>query len=87
VAVAVERDFPGAESTAFIDIIRDADAPTLAQITEALAALATCDVTTNKQWREFSGRDPGPAQLALDAADPPAPLRPRLWIKWRGGRC
>jgi pyruvate/2-oxoglutarate dehydrogenase complex dihydrolipoamide acyltransferase (E2) component len=85
VAVAVERDFPGAESTAFIDVLRDADRASLAEITEALADLATCDVTTNKQWREFSGvirRLPSwlsPLLIRLPC------FVPGLWVEWRGG--
>lgn len=85
VAVAVERDFPGAESTAFIDIIRDADQASLAEITEALHALAVCDVTTNKQWREFSGLISGlPCWLSAQLIRLPCFL-PGLWVKYRGG--
>jgi pyruvate/2-oxoglutarate dehydrogenase complex dihydrolipoamide acyltransferase (E2) component len=85
VAVAVERDFPGAESTAFMDIVRDADEKSLVTITEALAALATCDVTTNKQWREFSGViTKTPSWLATFLIRLPC-FVPSLWVKWRGG--
>src|SRR3954451_9263570 len=54
VAVACERDIPGAESIAFLDILRDADRLSLREITTALHDLAVCDVSTNQQWREFS---------------------------------
>jgi pyruvate/2-oxoglutarate dehydrogenase complex dihydrolipoamide acyltransferase (E2) component len=85
VAVAVERDFPGSESTAFIDIVRDADRASLAEITEALHALAHCDATTNKQWREFSGVITRlPTWLSTLLIRLPC-FVPGLWVKWRGG--
>jgi pyruvate/2-oxoglutarate dehydrogenase complex dihydrolipoamide acyltransferase (E2) component len=85
VAVAVERDFPGAESTAFIDILRDADRMSLAEMTEALRALAICDVTTNKQWREFSGLITKlPVWLSAWLIRMPCFL-PSWWVKYRGG--
>ena len=85
VAVAVERDFPGSEATAFIDIVRDADRATLADVTEALYDLAHCDATTHKQWREFSGVITRlPVWLASVLIRLPC-FVPRLWVKWRGG--
>jgi pyruvate/2-oxoglutarate dehydrogenase complex dihydrolipoamide acyltransferase (E2) component len=85
VAVAVERDFPGSEATAFIDMVRDADRATLPGITEALHELATCDATTNKQWREFSGVIRRmPVWLATFLIRLPC-FVPGLWVKWRGG--
>jgi pyruvate/2-oxoglutarate dehydrogenase complex dihydrolipoamide acyltransferase (E2) component len=85
VAVAVERDFPGSESTAFIDIVRDADRSSLDQITEALRELAHCDASTNKQWREFSGVITRlPVWLATFLIRLPCSV-PGLWVKWRGG--
>jgi pyruvate/2-oxoglutarate dehydrogenase complex dihydrolipoamide acyltransferase (E2) component len=85
VAVAIERDIPGAESTAFIDIIRDADRGELCEISERLHELAICDVTTNKQWREFSGVITGmPSWLSSLLIRLPC-YSPGLWIKWRGG--
>src|SRR5262249_7017696 len=44
VAVAVEREVPGAEAVAFIDILRNADLSSLGEITESLYALSICDV-------------------------------------------
>jgi pyruvate/2-oxoglutarate dehydrogenase complex dihydrolipoamide acyltransferase (E2) component len=85
VAVAVERDFPGSEATAFIDVVRDADRARLADMTEALRALATADVTTNKQWREFSGVITRlPQWLSTFLIRLPC-FAPSLWVKWRGG--
>lgn len=85
VAVAVERDFPGGESTAFIDILRDADRMSLAEITEALRALAVADITTNKQWREFSGIiSKLPTWLATTLIRLPI-FVPGYWVKYRGG--
>jgi pyruvate/2-oxoglutarate dehydrogenase complex dihydrolipoamide acyltransferase (E2) component len=85
VAVAVERDFPGAESTAFIDIVRDADAASLAEITESLRALATCDASNNEQWRQFSGLITRlPCWLSAWLIRLPCFL-PNLWVRYRGG--
>jgi hypothetical protein len=85
VAVAVERDLPGSESTAFIDILRDADRMDLIEMTEVLRAMATCDVATNKQWRDFSGLIAGlPGWLSALVIRLPW-LAPSLWVKYRGG--
>lgn len=85
VAVAVERDLPGAESVAFIDVLRDADAMSLAEIGDALRALATCDASTNRQWREFSGIIARfPAWLAALLIRLPCGF-PGLWARYRGG--
>ncbi len=85
VAVASERDLPGAESVAFIDILRDADRTSLAAITEALHALARCDATNNRQWRDFSSTITRlPLWLAALVIRLPC-FFPGLWIKYRGG--
>ncbi|HEX8204361.1 MAG TPA: 2-oxo acid dehydrogenase subunit E2 [Isosphaeraceae bacterium] len=85
VAVAIERDISGSEATAFLDIIRDADEMPLSQVTERLRELAVCDVTTNKQWAEFSKVIRGlPCWLSALLIRLPW-LVPGLWDKWRGG--
>lgn len=85
IAVASERDFPGAESVAFIDIIRDSDVLSLSAITEILHALATCDTTNNKQWREFSTIITRlPHWLSTILIRLPC-FVPKLWVKYRGG--
>jgi pyruvate/2-oxoglutarate dehydrogenase complex dihydrolipoamide acyltransferase (E2) component len=85
VAVACEREIGGAESIAFIDILRDADRLSLMEITEALHELAVCDASTNKQWREFStliSRLPSFLSTLLILL--PC-IVPSLWGKYRGG--
>lgn len=85
IAVASERDFPGAESVAFIDIIRECDALSLSQITEILHALATCDASNNQQWREFSTLITRlPHWLSTLLIRLPC-FVPKLWVKYRGG--
>jgi pyruvate/2-oxoglutarate dehydrogenase complex dihydrolipoamide acyltransferase (E2) component len=85
VAVACERDIPGAESMAFLDVLRDADRLSLAEITEALHDLAVCDPSTNKQWREFSTLVARlPSWLSTRLIRLPC-LAPTLWAKYRGG--
>ncbi len=85
VAVAVERDVPGAEGAAFIEILRDADTTPLDEITDALRTLGKADLSTNAQWREFQetiARYPGWIARRLIRR----PLSsPDLWVKARGG--
>jgi len=85
VAVAVERDVPGAEGTAFLDVLRDADEAPLDRITLGLQALARADVATNQQWREFSGliRRFPPWMASLLIRIPV--YSPRHWVRYRGG--
>lgn len=84
VAVAAERDIPGIEYCAFVDIIRDADALSLARINESLYALATCDVETNAQWRSFSSVvQRFPHWLSTHIIRLPYYL-PGFWVKFRG---
>jgi pyruvate/2-oxoglutarate dehydrogenase complex dihydrolipoamide acyltransferase (E2) component len=54
VAVAAERDMPGREYVAFMDVVREADKQSLDEINMWLAALAHSDEETNQQWKEFS---------------------------------
>lgn len=85
IAVAAERDVPGAESVAFVDIIRDADKRSLLDITDWLRELATCDISTNKQWRDFSQLISRlPQWLSCHLIRLPYYF-PRLWVKYRGG--
>jgi hypothetical protein len=84
VAVMVERDIPGAESVAFLDILRNADRLSLAEVTNSLYDLATCDVQTNRQWREFSALiNRLPSWLSNLLIRLPCNL-PSWWVKYRG---
>jgi pyruvate/2-oxoglutarate dehydrogenase complex dihydrolipoamide acyltransferase (E2) component len=85
VAVASERDVPGTESAAFFDIVRDADQLSMAAINDQLQALATCDVATNKQWREFSTVITRLPQWLSTLLLRLPWFFPGLWVKWRGG--
>ncbi|MEX2215245.1 MAG: 2-oxo acid dehydrogenase subunit E2 [Phycisphaeraceae bacterium] len=85
VAVAVERDIPGAEGVAFVDIIRKADERPIADVQRALKELSTCDETNNEQWRSFSGLiRKAPSWLAALLLRLPQ-WSGRLWEKYRGG--
>ena len=76
---------PGAESIAFLDILRDADRLSLTEITEALHDLAVCDPSTNRQWREFTTLIRRlPSCLSTLLIRLPC-LVPSLWGKYRGG--
>jgi pyruvate/2-oxoglutarate dehydrogenase complex dihydrolipoamide acyltransferase (E2) component len=84
VAIGAERDLPGAESVAFFDVFRDVDRMPVAEINEALRALAASDMATNAQWRSFSSMITRlPAWLSTLLIRLPY-LFPRLWIKYRG---
>jgi len=61
------------------------DRLSLTTITEALRALAVSDVTTNKQWRQFSTIITRlPPWLATLLIRLPCFI-PELWVKYRGG--
>ena len=52
VAVTVERDLPGIEVSTLVEILRDADAMPLDQITTNVQALNRAEANTNPLWRE-----------------------------------
>lgn len=82
---AVEREMPQVEVATFVDVIREVDALPLSAITERLHALATCDESNNRQWREFkSGICRLPRWLAALLVGLPVRV-PRLWDRYRGG--
>ncbi len=84
-AVLAERSVPGAPMVAFVDMLRDADRLSLGEITEQLHAMATADVSTNKQLRDFTNIITRmPIRLAALVLRMPA-LFPRLWVNYRGG--
>jgi len=84
VGVAAERDIPGIEYCAFVDIVRGADSASLGAINRQLGELATCDVDTNAQWRAFSGVvNRLPHWLSTHLIRLPYYF-PSLWVKYRG---
>jgi pyruvate/2-oxoglutarate dehydrogenase complex dihydrolipoamide acyltransferase (E2) component len=84
-AIACEKNLPGIEVSTFIDILRDADRLSLAEINIWLHALANSDETSNKQWREYKTLIyKTPVWLAKFVINLPV-LFPSLWSKWRGG--
>ena len=84
VAMASERDIPGAESVAFFDVFRDVDSRSLADLTESLRALAASDLESNEQWRSFSKLVTGlPQWLSTRLIRLPY-YYPGLWIQYRG---
>jgi len=84
IAVAAERDIPGVESAAFVDIIRDANEKSLSEITMWLSNLSKSETQTNEQWNQFSGViNRFPNWLALLLIRLPY-FVPRLWDRYRG---
>ena len=85
VAVGIERHVPDAECVAFTDIVRGADRLSLDEVSERLRALADCDETNNRQWREFQWLGANlPTWLASRLVALPLRL-PGFWVKYRGG--
>jgi pyruvate/2-oxoglutarate dehydrogenase complex dihydrolipoamide acyltransferase (E2) component len=84
IAIASERDIPGAESVAFFDVFRDVDRQSLGELTESLRALSASDITNNEQWRSFSSLITRfPQWLSTQLIRLPYYL-PGLWIRYRG---
>ncbi len=84
-AILCEREMPEAPMLAFVDVIRNADNLSLSETTERLRALATCDESNNKQWREFKTIITTlPSWIAQRIIGLPL-LFPSLWMKYRGG--
>jgi len=84
-AIACEKNLPDIEVSTFIDILRDTDKQSVAEINDWLHALAKSDETTNKQWREYKTlifKTPG--WVAKFVINLPIYF-PSLWNKWRGG--
>jgi pyruvate/2-oxoglutarate dehydrogenase complex dihydrolipoamide acyltransferase (E2) component len=85
IAIAAEREVPGAEMCAMVDVMRDVDRMSLAQINAWLHALATSDESNNEQWRAFrTVIERLPGVLAAWLIRLPYFI-PRLWVRYRGG--
>jgi len=85
ITVAAERDVPGREYIAFVDVLRDADTKTIQQVNEWLAALAGADEESNQQWREFSSLIQRlPWRVSAWILRLPAWI-PSMWEQYRGG--
>ena len=84
-AVLCERDLPEAPMIAFVDMIRAVDQQSLGALTQQLRNLATCDTTTNTQWRTFVRVVRSlPSWLAAWIIRLPV-FFPRMWVQYRGG--
>ena len=84
IAVAVERNVPGRESLAFVDVLPDADEKSLEEISAWLTRLGGADVTNNPQWRSFSTLiERFPWWLASLIARLPVWF-PTFWTRYRG---
>jgi pyruvate/2-oxoglutarate dehydrogenase complex dihydrolipoamide acyltransferase (E2) component len=85
VGVAVERDVPGCEAVAFIDVARDADQMPLDALTDWLRKLRDCDTSNNEQWRAFHRLlTKTPIWLATLLLRLPL-FSPLAWDRYRGG--
>lgn len=85
VTVAIERHVPKAEMAAFVDVIRSADQCSIQEINDQLRELAESDVSSSKQWREYSTLiERFPTWLAGFLVRLPLYF-PSLWVKYRGG--
>ena len=85
ISIARELGVSDAEGMAFVDVLRDADQLSLAEITDWLGKLGTCDEQTNKQWRAFNGVISSlPCWLSALLIRLPY-FFPKLWVEYRGG--
>jgi pyruvate/2-oxoglutarate dehydrogenase complex dihydrolipoamide acyltransferase (E2) component len=84
VAIASERNVPGAESVAFFDVFRDVDRASLESLTEGLQALAASDIANNAQWRSFSGLITKTPQWLSTLLIRLPYYFPKAWIRYRG---
>lgn len=83
-AVACEKNIPGAECFAFIDVIKNTDKKTIDQINRELTSLANSTVENNAQLKSFMGIIKNcPVFLARQLCTLPT-LFPSLWEKYRG---
>ncbi|SDM68300.1 2-oxoacid dehydrogenases acyltransferase (catalytic domain) [Geoalkalibacter ferrihydriticus] len=85
IAVACERNEPGIEVATFMDVLKDVDRLSMTEIGDWLNELAHCDISNNRQWRDFFNLICStPGWLASFIVSLPLHF-PRLWWKWRGG--
>lgn len=85
VTVAAERDVPGREYIAFVDVLRDADSKSVEQVNDWLAELARADEASNRQWRELSRLiERLPWRISAWLLRLPAWI-PSMWERYRGG--
>lgn len=84
VAVAGEREEPGAEACAFVDVMRSVDNRSLDDISKWLRAMAVCDIQSNEQWRSFrTVVTKLPPWIAAHLIRFPLYF-PSAWVKYRG---
>ena len=85
VAFGIERNILNSESVAFLDVIRNVDSLTVAEISSALRSLAEADGDNNPQWRSFNKIINGfPSWISNILIRLPN-FFPQLWVKYRGG--
>ena len=83
-AVASEKDMPGAEFMAFIDIIRNTDSMSIDAINRELISLANASVENNKQLNSFLKVIKNfPIFMARQLCTLPS-IFPSMWMKYRG---
>ncbi len=84
VAVAAEREIPGAEACAFVDVARGADRSSLTDLTHWLRGLAHATEDTNEQWRTFKRLvERLPCWMTEQLVRLPVHL-PGAWVRYRG---
>jgi pyruvate/2-oxoglutarate dehydrogenase complex dihydrolipoamide acyltransferase (E2) component len=85
VAVAIERNVEGQAAVAYIEVLRDVQRQSLEQITHKLREFANADLTSSRQWRDFSRLATSfPAPLASFIVRLPCHF-PKMWQRYRGG--
>ena len=83
-AIACEKDIPGAEFMAFIDVIKKTDDKSIDAIHRELLGLANANIENNAQLKSFMQIIKNcPVFLARQICTLPS-LIPSLWMKYRG---
>ena len=83
-AVACEKDVPGAEFMAFLDVIKHTDKKSIDQIHRELLNLANANIENNAQLKSFMQIIKNcPIFLARQLCTLPSVV-PSLWMKYRG---
>ena len=85
VAVAVERNVPGVAVATSVEILRNAETLSLAEVMGRLRAAAVDDPAVNARWRLFSSLVTRLPYLLSTLALRLPVLSPTLWVKHRGG--
>ena len=83
--MAIERNIEGQAAVAYIEVLRDVHSQTLEELTQQLRAFSSSDVTSSRQWCDFSRLATSfPPRIASLIVRLPRHF-PKMWQRYRGG--